>query len=135
VRVAICVAGVLLASVAHADEGEPARDHLVIQIDSVHSTTERPDNGGKWDGEKPGEDFGCDVLGLLGDVAYPGAGRLAASACRSSRQQRERDPQAPDLFVQLASGRTVYRSMVVADTYSADFGYQFRRREGGRRTG
>lgn len=127
-RLAAVVVATLVVGAGEAYAEEPPK-WLLLRVDKVQATPERP-GGGRWDGKAPEDnsDGLCTIVGGVTTVATSGlGGSLAGALCGALTQegQVERDPQAPDLRVQIAGGGVTYRSPIAQDSYYHRFGYAF----------
>lgn len=95
------------------DAAEPP---LLIEVVSGTVPTFRP-QGGAWDPE-PGHrsNPGCALIGVLGDLVQPGAGRVAQPVCSalSTSAAPEADPTAPDVFIEVDFG--IQRARILSPT-------------------
>src|SRR5687767_3238887 len=115
--------------------GSSADASVLIELKAVRVAATSAGTGRPWDGEAPEPDDSgllCTVLGLAAGAASgnPGVGVGATGLCDvvfgSEERQRERDPTAPDLYVQLTDGDTVrYETYAVKDTYHHVFDSTF----------
>ena len=103
----------------------PTTDWVVLRISRVRAKPKKVD-GTTWDvpnDKRKGD--GCGFIGIAGKAAFgPAGGAIATYLCsHSNGPLRERDPQAPDLFVQLVAGVARYRTPIAYDTYEEAFDY------------
>jgi len=113
-------ADVTIASTTANDAGH----WVVLQVSRVQVAPKRIDNS-TWDGEQEKEANGCGIVGMIGKSAGgPVGGAVATFLCeRSGNKQAQRDPRAPDLFVQVTAGALKYRTSIAVDTYGEAFDY------------
>ena len=97
---------------------------VVLKVSRVQVAPDRAD-GSPWDQKKAEEPNGCPAVGALAAVAFgPAGGPVATFLClQSGTKQSERDPRAPDLFVQVSIGDTKFRTGVAPDTFSEAFDF------------
>lgn len=100
---------------------------IVLTIDTVRVSPQRPGAAGKWDGVAKEASSQCGfVKTAVTFLASPVAGMLAAGLCNAKAgEQIERDPQAPDLVLMLETAEHVFRTPIVRDSYYHDFSYSF----------
>lgn len=132
----LSILGVGFALPAHAQPAAPnsQAEWLEIRVDMVSVATQRKRDAGPWDApsakEASPKDL-CGLVALLGNFAGagPASGAALGSACTilaPRGRQRQRDPRAPDLILQLRIGPDLsYVTPIVADTYAYAFGYPF----------
>jgi len=117
---ALCV----LAMTGTATADTPAADWIVLKISRVQVEPTKADDT-PWDLQKAEEPNGCRIVGV-GATAVLGVagGAVATFLCmQSGSKQRERDPRAPDLFVQVGVGDTKFRTPVASNTFSEAFDF------------
>jgi hypothetical protein len=97
---------------------------FVLQISRVQVSPTKVD-GATWDGAQEKGPDGCGLIGTIGtSAAGPVGGAVATFLCeRSGNEQAQRDPRAPDLFVQVTTGVVKYRTPVAVDTFGEVFDY------------
>lgn len=100
---------------------------VVLTIETVRVSPQRPENAGKWDGSATEPGNQCGFFGsATAFFLSPAAGMLAKGLCQTrSAKQAERDPQAPDLVLSLQTEDRTYRTPIVRDAFYHDFSYQF----------
>lgn len=114
----------------------PPPTHLVLRVDTVRVSPQRP-NGTSWDDvEPPHDDSLCQIVGLAVGGAFgmqvPMAARVATETstalCKAldAPMQRQHDPTLPDLQVRLAGGTgSPYVTDTRSDTTLVAFGEAF----------
>lgn len=116
------VAASLIGNVAAADSGNSA--WVVLKISRVQVKPKKID-GTTWDLPSEKRPSDCGIIGLAGSaVGGPAGGAFATFLCSQSGQvSQQRDPRAPDLFVQVVAGDARYRTPIAFDTYAEAFDF------------
>jgi len=113
------VVGLLNIGSTHAD---PKPSWVVLKISRVEVKPTKVD-GSTWDPPKDRNAAGCGLVAMVGKTMGP-VGAVATLLCaHPDPSQQQRNPSAPDLFVQLVAGDARYRTPVVMDTFAQAFDF------------
>jgi hypothetical protein len=120
---------VLVGVVAAALIGNAAADSgtstwVVLKISRIQVKPKKID-GATWDLPSEKRPNDCGIVGLAGSaVGGPAGGAFATFFCSQSGQsQQQRDPRAPELFVQVVAGDARYRTPIALDTFAEAFDF------------
>jgi hypothetical protein len=108
---------------------KPFPDAIVIRVDTVTVSANRPETSEPWDPPtEDRKDGGCDLVSELGKLLHPVVGLAAQFMCTNAPQPTAgRDNTLPDLAVSLSATGMLnpYRSFVAPNQISRIFNYGF----------